>query len=143
MYSKFKAYNLRRNEWLDGSFPIDSVSGKMIEKMVKETITGGLIAHTSLDIAVIESTGVFDANGMMIYRGDILQYVQGDKIGAVRGPVEFRDGKYSVPIRAGKTPLNIAMGTHSFRTKNIVIGNVFENAKLLLAKKSSKPKKAQ
>ena len=143
MYPKFKAYNLRRNEWLDGSFIIDSVSGKMIQQMVKETITGGLTAHTSLDIAVIESTGVFDANGMMIYRGDILQYVREDKMGAVRGPVEFRDGKYSVPIRAGKNPLDMAIGTHSFRMKHIVIGNVFENAELLLAKKSLKPKKAQ
>ena len=145
MYSKFKAYNLRRNEWLDGAILIDSVSGRMIERMVKETSTGGLVTHTSPDIEIIESTGVFDKNGMMIYRGDILQYCseKGKPAGAIRGPVEFRNGKYSVPIRAGKNPLDMAIGTPSFRMKHIVVGNVFENPELLLAKKNVPPTKAK
>lgn len=143
MYSKFKVYNLLNSEWLEGDILINAHSGQVVGSMTNDHRISRIRVRTGPSTVIVESTGVFDANGTMIYRGDILQYVQGDKMGAVRGPVEFRDGKYSVPIRAGKNPLNMAIGTHSFRMKHIVIGNVFENAELLLAKKSPKPKKAQ
>lgn len=81
---------------------------------------------------VMQYTGLKDKNGVKIFEGDILQYVddKGEK-GAIKGHVIFSNAAFKVKRYGENKTWQEERFIPSYIKRHIVIGNVYENAELI------------
>jgi hypothetical protein len=118
----FRAWDARRNKFLEDFNLTDCGSAFHINMF--ETVE-------SLDVEIIQFTGIVDKKGVHIYEGDIVTdgSVVGDSGTQMRGIVEFENAAYRV------TPINCTcgdcVGEILVHCTYEIIGNKFTHPQLL------------
>lgn len=124
---KFRAWNKENKRWLDevAVFNDGSWCGDIIQP--NHTRVSG---YSEPDCVLMQYTGLKDCKGQEIYEGDVLKQRRRSWTG--KGEVVFDSGCYWFHRRlgSGQEELYIAIGNEEVE----VIGNLWENPKLLEAK---------
>ncbi|MCK1199118.1 YopX family protein [Streptococcus uberis] len=129
MIPKFRAWDKRNKKWVE-SFYLDGYKNVYVD--VTENDINPKLAEYPLkpldNIELMQSTGVFDKNGVEIFEGDVVEYI---------------DGEFSFIGKVIKSPLGTYVtgsDNHSFEdftdettmvSDVSVVGNIYENPDLL------------
>ena len=126
MIPKFRAWDKRFSEFVEDFFV--SEDGNIYKKSTDTGYGIAISRETSDKVILMQSTGLFDENGVEIFEGDVL----GTKDGLLNGVVEYRT--------------DLGMWTNSLirynnfeRLCNVagsreIIGNIYENQEILKEK---------
>lgn len=88
--------------------------------MSGQLYAGGL--NVTEHYVIMQWTGLRDINGVKIFEGDIVEYIDNTEGGVYKGVVEFENGMFT--FDGGN-----AMGDYDVPIK--VIGNIYQNPELL------------
>lgn len=134
MIPKFRAWikhDKKMKDVLAIDFEIESIETE------NEDDTLGVVKNTYNnfdDVELMQSTGVFDKNGIEIYEGDILEfkYIY-DKRFKETGVIVRREDKACFGIEGIRDLTEEIVELYKFTAKNYltVIGNIYENPELL------------
>ena len=128
---KFRVWNKKTNNWVDGCAPSKTASCDGVNLFGETILLGQFMCGVSLedlnDCEALQFTGLEDKNGKEIFEGDIIKAVKPstydrDIREELTGQVWYADDK----------ALFAACGYKLFVLTEIeVIGNIFENPELL------------
>ena len=128
MIPKFRAWDRTRNEMIDVD-EIHFYNGKL--DFIGDAIT---FMRTVDEIELMQSTGLFDKNGVEIFEGDVVQfedcYTESDFLYINKGIIEWSQGSFTVTNRDSVEMEDLLDGEILDVT---IIGNIYENQDILEA----------
>jgi len=123
---KFRGQSIKRH-WVTGSL---SILKKKLDAADKgcyiSSFAGVPFAYQVRPETVGQFTGLHDKNGVEIYEGDFVEFVN-TSYKRVVGYIEFDDGEYKITNGDGNTSLRRAIRTDGYLE---IVGNIYENPEL-------------
>lgn len=134
MIPKFRAYAKRLDRMMEVTV-VDFEEQKVELLVARDGSLTSAIGVPFDDIELMQSTGLFDKNGVEIFEGDVVQYVDASYINGTfedtfvnTGVVEFSQGMFTISNREAVEIDDLLDGS----TWDVeVIGNIYENPELV------------
>lgn len=133
---KFRAWDIKYSEMIATGFTVIgevTMFGIIDQYVCENPIDGRCSIERYNDIILMQFTGLKDINEKDIYEGDILKWTSWKKdIAPYNNIVEFYAGNQSCGYRIrNKSFFKALTGNGIFNAKAEVIGNIYQNPKIL------------
>lgn len=131
MIPKFRAWDIHNKKMFTNEELIvwnDNVYANDRRKLTVDKLKGWSVS----DKYLMQSTGLFDKNGVEVFEGDVVQfedcYIESDFLYINKGIVEWSQGRFTVTNRDSVEMEDLLDGELLDVT---IIGNIYENPELM------------
>ncbi|VDZ41177.1 phage protein [Streptococcus dysgalactiae subsp. dysgalactiae] len=125
MIPKYRAWSTFKNEWVKHFYITESGLIYNMEQPHRDLI--GAVPVEKSGLILMQSTGLFDKNGVEIFEGDVVNFMVPNQM--ISGTYQIRQaksGEWRLDNRVQGRPLYISGSYHCE-----VVGNVWEDGDLL------------
>ncbi|MCB2832747.1 YopX family protein [Streptococcus dysgalactiae subsp. dysgalactiae] len=129
MIPKYRAWSTFKNEWVKHFYITESGLIYNMEQPHRDLI--GAVPVEKSGLILMQSTGLFDKNGVEIFEGDVVRHIDFYLNSETVNKVYFKDGSFMYDVVVDEYVYDVPIGKIIENSMVEVIGNIYENQDLI------------